>query len=154
MQHAAFRAAASGSRPRTYDRRRWADSAETVPTRTPVPGTRTQGRLRVRYYVQGLKHDARKPKPDITPAAMQAWIDNMHPVETRRPARVFTAGDMPDLPEHASPAQIAEWTAEYARRAHARGKILRDATLDPYESRMGKGPDVKLTPTANGLRAI
>lgn len=147
----AFNTAARGSRPRTFDRRRWADSQETVPTRTPVPGIRTRTRLKARHVVSGLAHDARKPAPDITPAAMQAWLENMHPNETRRPARVWTSADMPDLVEGASPTQIAAWGAERERLAHARGKILREATLDPYKSPMGDGPEVKLRRTAEGL---
>lgn len=149
----AFRMAAHGSRARRFDRRRWADSEETVPARTPDAGSRTRTRLMTRHVVSGLAVD--KPA-DPTPeerARMLALIAPQPP-DTRRPARVFTSSDMPVLPAEATAAQVQAWTAEYRHRAHARGKELRNANLDPYDSPMGDGPAVKLVRTANGVQPV
>ena len=138
---------------RVFDQRRWEDSRETVHKRKPVAGDRTRTRLKQRHVHGGLKID--KPAPPTAAEIASMTVALLpDPPATRRPARVFTSADMPDLPADASLAEADAWDKEYQRRAIERTNALLYASKDPYASPMGDGPTTRTVRTHDGLRVI
>lgn len=109
------------------DTRRWDDSPTVVPTRRPDPGSRTVTRLKRRHFTAGLAHD---PEPGYDSPSTVEQANLLADMAANKPApkRVRfdapTSADLPDLPEHATPAQVKAWREQLYAMRRMRAAII------------------------------